>query len=370
MANLKISDLIQRAPDGTEFLEVIIPPFTPGTNRRVLLSDLLPSANAAGTDNYTASLASAFTSYISGRNVQIVFANPNTGAVTIDLNGLGPKAITKNGSTPLAAGDITAGQALFLYYDGTQFQIQGGGGGGTSIPFGTTAGTNTYTSSTTPATAAYVNGMLVHIKIKDASTGASTLDLDSIGGKKIMISPTVQAGNGDLTDEQNYLLSYDSALDAAAGAFIVVGKLIPDATSTTKGIGKLYPNLSAQNTDGAPDQNSVVDALALKQDLVNTAVAITDASTMDLTAIKHTLTTSSATRTFTISYTGDDITLEVILSAVSSVFTFPATSLCISEGISTGDNTCPLAGVSGDTYLIAIKKVGSNYRLVCKNFKQ
>lgn len=41
MANLRISDLIQRTPDGTEFLEVIIPPFTSGTNRKVLLSDLV-----------------------------------------------------------------------------------------------------------------------------------------------------------------------------------------------------------------------------------------------------------------------------------------------------------------------------------------
>lgn len=108
----------------------------------------------------------------------------------------------------------------------------------------------------------------------------------------------------------------------------------------------------------------------LKQDLANSATSITDASTMDLTAIKHTLTTSSATRTFTISYTGDDITLEVTLNAISSTFTFPATSLCVSEGIASGDNLLSLSGVSGDKYMIAIKKVGSNYRVVCKNFGQ
>lgn len=41
MANQRVSELIQRTPDGTEFLEVIIPPFTPGTNRKVLLQDLI-----------------------------------------------------------------------------------------------------------------------------------------------------------------------------------------------------------------------------------------------------------------------------------------------------------------------------------------
>lgn len=103
---------------------------------------------------------------------------------------------------------------------------------------------------------------------------------------------------------------------------------------------------------------------------VNAATAITDAATMDLTAIKHTLTTSSATRTFTISYTGDDITLIVTLNATSSTFTFPATSLCVSEGTASGDNTLALSGVSGDKYVIAIKKVGSAYYVVSKNFGQ
>lgn len=115
---------------------------------------------------------------------------------------------------------------------------------------------------------------------------------------------------------------------------------------------------------------NVASGLALKQALVNAAVALVDAATIDLTAIKHTLATSSATRTFTISYTGDDITLEVTLSATSSTFTFPATSLCVSEGIASGDNTCALSGVSGDKYMIAIKKIGTAYYVVCKNFGQ
>lgn len=109
---------------------------------------------------------------------------------------------------------------------------------------------------------------------------------------------------------------------------------------------------------------------ALLQKLVNTAVVITDAASMDLTAIKHTLTTSSATRTFTISYTGDDISLEITLSAVTSVLTFPAAALCVSDGTASGDNTCTLSGISGDKYILAIKKIGSAYYVVSKNFGQ
>jgi len=110
-----------------------------------------------------------------------------------------------------------------------------------------------------------------------------------------------------------------------------------------------------------------LDAKVLK---VNSATALTDAASIDLTAIKHTLATSSATRTFTISYTGDDITIEVTLSNTAATYTFPAGSLCVTEGVASGDNTVGLSGVSGDKYIIGIKKIGSVYYVAVKNFGQ
>lgn len=129
--------------------------------------------------------------------------------------------------------------------------------------------------------------------------------------------------------------------------------------------------IAATNVQAAIEE-VVVDGdvkLALKQNLVNSATALVDGATIDLTAIKHTLATATS-RTFTISYTGDDITLEVTLSATSATQTFPATALCVSEGVASGDNTLAMSGVSGDKYMIAIKKVGSAYYVVGKNFGQ
>lgn len=119
-------------------------------------------------------------------------------------------------------------------------------------------------------------------------------------------------------------------------------------------------------TQGIADLGGV----GVYQLIVNSATALVDAASMDLTSIKHTLASSSATRTFTISYTGDDVTLEVTLSATSATYTFPASSLCVSEGVASGDNTLSLSGVSGDKYIIAIKKIGSAYYVVSKNFGQ
>lgn len=131
------------------------------------------------------------------------------------------------------------------------------------------------------------------------------------------------------------------------------------------------PNaIAALASGGVSSVNGRTGAVTGVQDLVNSATALTDAASMDLTAIKHTLTTSSATRTFTISYTGDDITIEITLNTTACTLTFPATTLCRYEGNPSGDNTMPLAGASGDKHIIAVKKVGSNYYAAGANFGQ
>lgn len=48
---------------------------------------------------------------------------PNTGASTLDVDARGAKAITKFGTTALAAADIVNGQMCVVVYDGTRFQL-------------------------------------------------------------------------------------------------------------------------------------------------------------------------------------------------------------------------------------------------------
>lgn len=141
-------------------------------------------------------------------------------------------------------------------------------------------------------------------------------------------------------------------------------------TLQTNTLQSISGSASFASLTGVPvDNTALATALSLKQALLNAATALVDGATIDLTAIKHTLSTA-ASRTFTISYTGDDITLEVTLTATSATQTFPSGSLCVSEGTASGDNLLTMAGVSGDKYIIAIKKIGSAYYVVCKNFGQ
>ncbi len=72
-------------------------------------------------------------------------ANANTGAATVNIGGLGVKAMKKAAggvATDLAANDIRAGQTVTICYDGTNFQVQSvlgnasSGGGGQSALMG------------------------------------------------------------------------------------------------------------------------------------------------------------------------------------------------------------------------------------------
>lgn len=77
----------------------------------------------AGTNVITAVGAFGMSAYATGQVFTFIASGTNTGATTLNINSLGAKPVTKNGSIALAAGDIVSGQAVTVFYDGTQFQI-------------------------------------------------------------------------------------------------------------------------------------------------------------------------------------------------------------------------------------------------------
>ena len=58
-----------------------------------------------------------------GTTISFKAANTNTGASTLNVNSLGAKAIKKNGTEALVAGDVQAGQIISVGYDGTNMQL-------------------------------------------------------------------------------------------------------------------------------------------------------------------------------------------------------------------------------------------------------
>lgn len=83
----------------------------------------LYAVTAAGANTYTATIAPAITAYSAGQVFFIKITTANTGASTLNLNGLGAKALVKDAATALAGSELLANRIYALAYDGTNFQV-------------------------------------------------------------------------------------------------------------------------------------------------------------------------------------------------------------------------------------------------------
>jgi len=80
--------------------------------------------DAEANDTYVITIPNfPLSDYLTGMSVTFKANTANTGAATLNINSLGAKAITKNGTSALEDNDIAAGQIVSLVYDGTQFQV-------------------------------------------------------------------------------------------------------------------------------------------------------------------------------------------------------------------------------------------------------
>jgi hypothetical protein len=93
-------------------------------------------AVATGSDNtYSVTLSPAPTEYMDGMAIAVKINVDNTGASTLNVNGLGAKAIKKSNGNDVSAGNLKANSVYTLRYNGTNFILQGeGGGGGNAQP--------------------------------------------------------------------------------------------------------------------------------------------------------------------------------------------------------------------------------------------
>ena len=96
--------------------------------KQVIDGDLTELTSVSGTNTITATGPLSVAAYVVGQNFNFIAAGNNTGATTININSIGARAITKSGTTALVSGDIKNGQIIPLVFDGTRFQIIGGGG--------------------------------------------------------------------------------------------------------------------------------------------------------------------------------------------------------------------------------------------------
>ena len=90
----------------------------------IISSSLVYAEDGGVSDAYAISLPNAPTSLVNGAKFSFKAATQNTGACTLNVNGLGAKNIKDvNGADP-PTGTIISGQIVSVTYDGTNFVIQ------------------------------------------------------------------------------------------------------------------------------------------------------------------------------------------------------------------------------------------------------
>lgn len=107
-------------------------------------------SDSGSTDAYACSISPSISAYVAGATYGFRANTANVGAASINFNGMGARAIRKNGDQDLADNDIKPGQIVFVTYDGASMQMQsqlgnaavsgGGGGGGAATTVINTAG--------------------------------------------------------------------------------------------------------------------------------------------------------------------------------------------------------------------------------------
>lgn len=207
---LVTGDLIVNAPiwicyNGTSFY---VSGDGRGTNSTSILFTVPNSClSTTGNDTYTCSLAPlALTSYLNGSCLILNADTSNTGAATINVDGLGAKSILSKNGNALRNNDIKNGVPNTICYNGTNYYVQGDGQGTTSTyiaPEDTSklctdaGGDDTYVCSLSPlAMTTYTTGACIILKVTTANTGAATVNVDGLGAITIVDHDLATLANG------------------------------------------------------------------------------------------------------------------------------------------------------------------------------
>ena len=193
----------------------------PAINDTTTFSNLI---TVAGTNALTGLATPALAGYAAGAQYSFIAQNTNTAAVTIDIDTLGVKSITKFGTAPLVAGDIQAGALTLIEYDGTQFQLLN-------------VTNNNFRFITEPTTVSAT-----------ASTGTINYD---VGTQSIVYYTTNATGN--------WSINFRASSSATLNSLMSIGQTITVTFMSTQGATAYYNNaITIDGTSVTPKWQSGV----------------------------------------------------------------------------------------------------------------
>lgn len=198
------------------------------------------AADTGAADAYVVALAAAPTAYTAGLRISFKATNANTGASTINVNGLGAKSIKRQNGTDLGAAEIGANNIVLIQYDGTNFLLLSG------------------------ATYGSVGTVAIPVPVASGGTAAATAaaartNLGLVIGTDVQAYDAQLAAVAALAPAADEGLYFTSGTAAATFSLTAAGRaLMDDATAaaqaTTLGLGTLdSPQFAGVNIGHATD---------------------------------------------------------------------------------------------------------------------
>lgn len=158
--------------------------------KKVQDGSIVYAADSVGTDAYAVTLSPVPTAYTTGMVITFKAGVANTGACTLNVNGLGAKTIKKNHDVDLADSDIELGQMVTVAYDGTNFQMQS----------------------------------------QKANSDVTTTGNETVGGNKSFTGNLTFSGTNTHSGAETFTGNFIAKLFAPQG-FLINGKISPTVTS-------------------------------------------------------------------------------------------------------------------------------------------
>ena len=202
----------------------------------------------SGTDTITGTVSPTLTAYAAGQIFSFVVAATNTTSVTLNIDAVGVKAITRTGAIALAAGDMVTGQIALIEYDGTRFQL-----------LDPNAFTNLRASGTLGVTGLTTLG-ITGAAFPGSTSGTATIVATAIAGSSVLTLPvatdtlvgkatTDTLTNKTLTSPVIASIVNTGTLTLPTSTDTLVGKATTD-TLTNKTLTS--PTLTTPNINSAP----------------------------------------------------------------------------------------------------------------------
>jgi hypothetical protein len=160
---------------------------------------------------YTLTSGQSLVAYANGQHFAFLAHTISTGAVTLNVDGIGAVAVMDSRGAQLDAGDIRASGIYFVVKTAASFRVVGhlastsvAAMAGLRAPTTGNSG-NAYTLDMNGALGAYANGQVIAFVANAANTGAATINVDGLGAEDLRDPDDAALATGDIASGGGYL---------------------------------------------------------------------------------------------------------------------------------------------------------------------